>query len=206
MRTAHSKLLAGALAVGLAGGVGSAQALEAGDWLIRFGGTMVDPKSNSGSLGADRITVEDDTRLSFTVVRMLSPNLGVELLGALPFEHDIKLGGATIGSTKHLPPTVSLQYYFQTTPTVRPYVGAGLNYTYFWDEETQGLGGAKLDADDSWGLAAQVGVDVDVNERWFVNADIRYIDIDTEASISGVGTVDVDISPTVYTLAVGYRF
>jgi len=92
-----------------------------------------EPKSRSGSLGGAPITVEDDSQLSFTVVRMLNPNLGVELLAALPFEHDIRLDGTTIGSTKHLPPTVSLQYYVNPTTTVRPYIGTGLNYTYFWD-------------------------------------------------------------------------
>jgi len=203
----RSKLLPAIVATGLlTGGAGTAQALEAGDWLFRLGGSMVDPKSNSGSLGGAPITVEDDTQLSFTVVRMLNPNLGAELLASLPFEHDIRLDGSTIGSTKHLPPTVSLQYYFNPTTTIRPYIGAGLNYTYFWDEETRGLGGAGLDVDESWGLAAQIGLDLDINPQWFVNADVRYIDIDTDATIEGVGTVGVDISPTVYTLAVGYRF
>lgn len=116
-------------------------------------------------------------------------------------------GLGTVAETKHLPPTLSLQYYFKPVPNVRPYVGAGVNYTYFWDEKTAGpLAGADIDIDDSWGLAAQVGVDVDLDADWFVNADVRYIDIDTEATIEGLGTVDVDISPWVYTLAVGYRF
>lgn len=206
MKLSHPKLAAALLAAGLSSVAGAAQAVEAGDWLVRLGGSMVEPKSTSGSLGGADITVDDDTQLSFTVVRMLGANLGLEVLAALPFEHDIQLDGNAIGSTKHLPPTVSLQYYFNPRTTIRPYVGAGINYTYFWDEETRGLGGARLDLDESWGLAAQIGLDLDLDANWFLNADVRYIDIDTDATIEGVGTVGVDISPTVYTLALGYRF
>lgn len=208
--THRSKLIAAVLGAGLLTGGASAHALEQGDWLVRFGGSMIDPKSDAGNVGGDRLSVDDATQVSFTAVRMLTDNLGLELLAALPFEHDVKLAGAgKIAETKHLPPTLSLQYYFKPAPNVRPYVGAGVNYTYFWDEKGTGaLAGFDVDIDDSWGLAAQVGVDVDLDETWFVNADARYIDIDTEADIQGVpgGAVGVDISPWVYTVAVGYRF
>ncbi len=89
----------------------------------------------------------------------------------------------------------------------RPYVGVGLNYTFFFDEETKGaLSGADLELDDSWGLAGQVGMDFDVAPNWFVNVDVRYIDIDTKAKLDGVGIGTVEIDPWNVGLNVGTRF
>jgi len=86
-------------------------------------------------------------------------------------------------------------------------VGAGLNYTTFMDEETEGpLAGAELSLDDSWGLAAQLGLDVGITENWFVNAGLRWIDIDSDAELSGNTLGEVEIDPFVYQLQVGYRF
>lgn len=181
----------------------------AGDWQARVGATMVDPDSSSDRVSAlgSEVGVKDDSQLSFTIARFLTDRLAVELLGALPFKHDITAAGSTIGSTKHLPPTVSLQYYFMPQARVRPYVGAGINYTTFFDEKTR-VPGVNLSIDDSWGLAGQAGVDVDLGPSWFINADVRYIDISTTAELSGAVNerFDVDIDPWVYTFAVGWRF
>lgn len=113
-----------------------------------------------------------------------------------------------VAETKHLPPVVSVQYYFTPKASVRPYVGLGVNYTYFFDEKTKGaLEGTTIDLDDSFGPAAQIGVDVDVGKNWFVSADVRYIGIETTATLGGgLGTVDVEINPLVYSVAVGTRF
>jgi len=99
-----------------------------------------------------------------------------------------------------------VQYYFNPESKVRPYVGLGLNYTTFFSTESiPGLGG-DLDLDDSFGLAAQVGIDYDINEKWFLTADARYINIETTATNSAAGTTDVEINPTVLSIGVGYKF
>jgi len=91
--------------------------------------------------------------------------------------------------------------------TVHPYVGLGLNYTIFSSEKTRGaLEGASLKLDDSWGIAGQVGIDIDVAPNWFVNADLRYINIESDAKVNGVGIGTVDINPWVVGLTVGTRF
>ena len=90
---------------------------------------------------------------------------------------------------------------------IRPYVGLGINYTFFFNEETSGaLTGTSLSLDSSWGVAGQVGIDIDVAPNWFVNADLRYIGIDTEAKLDGVSIGTVDINPWVVGLTVGTRF
>ncbi|WP_440996527.1 OmpW/AlkL family protein [Arhodomonas sp. SL1] len=212
---------AGVLAATLAAPVAAA---DAGDWIVRGGLSLVDPDDDSSNPGGALagtnagVNVDSDTRPSFTVSYFMTDNVAVELLGAFPFEHDIEgtgmLDGVDVGSTKHLPPTLSLQYHFDTGTQFRPYAGIGVNYTRFFDKDVDGdtkaLGFTRLDLDDSWGLAGQVGVDYELGNRWLLNADIRYIDIDTDATLKGPGdaraTMDVDIDPWVYTLGVGYRF
>lgn len=183
-----------------------AQAHEAGDWLVKAGLTHVEPKSRNGDLagGAVRLDVDGNTRPSFSLTYMATRNVGVELLGAFPFKHDINAKGVgNIGSVKHLPPTLSLQWHFLPDSTFQPYVGVGLNYTTFFSEKSP-LGNLRLQ--DSWGLAAQAGVDVKLDDNWFLNADLRYIDIKSKVKLNGTHIGEAKINPWVATIGVGYRF
>ncbi len=205
---------AAALAAGLL--AGTAQAYDAGNWLFRIGAYGVFPESDNltNVLGTGAtLNVDDGYTLGFNFTYMITPNIGIELLAALPINHDIKLSGAgKVAETDELPPTLSIQYHFMPESSVRPYVGIGLNYTTFFNTSTNGaLEGTSLSLDDSWGVAGQFGIDIDVAPNWFLNADIRYIGISTDASLSipGTGTVDlgtVDINPWVVGLTVGTRF
>jgi len=125
----------------------SAMAQEAGDWTFSLGAHVVAPKSDNGTLagGALAADVGDDWRPTITAEYFFSPNWGLEVLASLPFEHDIRLNGVHAGSAKHLPPTVSLQYHFKGE-RVTPFLGLGLNYTAFFDEEARGpLAGTELE-------------------------------------------------------------
>ncbi|MFO8025177.1 OmpW/AlkL family protein [Thiohalophilus sp.] len=200
--------LAAAVALGLASQ--PATAIEEGDLLLRFGLANVSPNDGSDasaslSLPADAVGVEDDTQPFINVTWMFTDNLGLDILGATPFTHDITVNGVKSAETKHLPPTVGVQYHFTPKNDVRPYVGAGINYTTFFSEKDI-AGGLPTSLDDSWGLAAQVGVDVDINEDWFFNADLRYMNIETTATFVGSGSVDVEINPWVVGLGVGTTF
>ncbi len=183
----------------------AANAYEKGDWLLRVGVGHVDPKSDNGDIAS----VDSGTALVFNGTYFFTPNVGFEILAATPFSHDIELAadGTKVGETKHLPPTFSLQYHFDTQSAFRPYVGAGLNYTLFFDEETTGpLAGTSLSLDDSFGLAAQVGADFDISDTMFVNFDVRWIDINTDAELDGVALEEVEIDPVVYSLTLGWQF
>jgi outer membrane protein len=234
------KALTITLAAALAAGGMMAQAYEQGDWVLRAGATTVDPDTDSDNINLPQgvvaqADVDDDTQLGIIPMYMVTDKFGVELLAATPFEHDISadVRGAPLsvdaGSTKHLPPTLSVQWYPRGGQDGwQPYFGIGLNYTYFFDEDTDNelvdtLGAltdgvvqkADLDLDDSFGLAAQAGVDIPFSDRWAVNIGVWYIDIDTEAEItakdangSQVAKVkfDVDIDPWVYNIGIAYRF
>ncbi len=176
---------------------------ERGDWQIRMGGSLVNPKSDNHGI----VEVDSDTMLTFNATYFLTPNWAIELLAALPFTHDIDLvGGGRVAETKHLPPTLSAQYHFMPGGKVRPYVGAGINYTLFFEEDTTGaLAGSSLKLEDSVGPAAQIGIDIDLSDRWFLNAEVRWMDIDTKAKLDGVSLGTVEIDPWLYGINLGFR-
>jgi len=202
---------------------GVASAYEAGDVLVRAGPTWVLPNDDSSAvhpIPGSGVSVDDGVSLGFSVTYLLTPQIGVELLAALPFEHDIKgegsLDGVDIGSVKHLPPTLTLQWYPQVgVDWVQPYVGAGVNYTTFMSEDADGelesiVGKTKISLDDSWGYALQAGADWRLNDTWFINTSVWYVDIETEATLKTAGAgklkTDVDINPLVVMLGAGMRF
>lgn len=210
-----------AVATGLSMAVMPAQAYEKGDWIIRGGVGVVDPSSTAYESVPDdlKIIVDSGTAVTLTGVYMLSPNWGFEILASTPFSHDIKAaaisgpGEIKIGETKHLPPTFSFQYHFMPDGKFQPYVGAGLNWTLFFDEsidETIFGTGASIKIDDSFGFAAQVGGDFLFGDRMTLNFDLRYIDISPDVTltdpIEGSDTIGIDIDPIVYSVNLGFRF
>jgi len=183
----------------------TANAYEPGDWIVRVGTGTVDPKSGNGAV----VSVDSGTTLVFNATYMFSSNVGIELLAAAPFSHAIKLAadGTKVGETKHLPPTLSLQYHFDTEGTISPYVGAGINYTLFFDEKTSGpLQGLALDLEPSFGIAAQAGLDYAFAENMRVNVDLRWMNIETDADVDGTFLETVEIDPLVYSLTFGWKF
>lgn len=221
----------GALGAGLLLAAVPALAIEEGDVIVRVGATSVQPHESSsvittaatGPLAGTAARVGNDIQLGLNLVYMYSDHIGVEVLAATPFEHDLEVSGLSrygfttthLGSTKHLPPTVTALYYFgSSSDAVRPYAGLGVNYTTFFNESLGDharteLAADRLQLDDSWGLSARAGVDWDLNNQWILNASFWRIDIDTTATLnSALGKVsaDVDIDPWVYMLSVGYKF
>jgi outer membrane protein len=198
-----------ALALAFGGLAAPAFAQEAGEWTFSVGAHQVNPKSDNGSLVGGALDVEVDSGVSatFTAEYFIRENLGIEILASLPFKHDINIDGlGRVGSTKHLPPTVSLQYHFGDG-NVKPFVGAGVNFTKFFSEDTTGaLAGADLDLDDSWGLAAHAGIDFKVGENGAIRIDARWIDIDTDVSLEGADIGTVEIDPLVYGAAYVFKF
>lgn len=212
-------------AMGLSAVVTPAMAYEAGDWLIRGRIINVNPNDSSGNVkvngaavAGSGVTVDDDTVPEIDITYMIAPHWGVELILGYS-EHDVDASGTVSGlgkviEAKALPPTLTLQYHFAPNSDYRPYVGAGVNYTYFWDEDVKGPlngPGAKVDMDDSWGLAVQAGIDIAINEDWFVNLDVKYLEMSTTAKFKNTSAaqrveVDVDVDPVIWGIGIGRRF
>lgn len=203
-----STLLATSIAV-----LGSSQvmAYEAGDIMIKAGVINVAPKDDNVKIsGVGKVQVEDDTQLGLTATYMVTPQIGIELLAATPFKHSVELDGDRIGTTKHLPPTISAQYYpMDPSSAIQPYVGAGLNMTFFFDEAGAVKGNSLGPLGDSFGLSVSAGVNYDIDDKFMANLAVWYIDIDSE--LEGTNQAlgkdyDVEIDPIVVMAGVGYKF
>ena len=225
---------------------------EQGDIIVRVGWGLVDPDDDSDWLRIDnsvrlpdtRVYVDDGDSATFTGTWLFADHFGLGLLVALPFEHDLEVGGlpdpvapfdnpllgpVDLGSIEHLPPTLTVQWFPVCKESwVQPYVGIGVNFTTFMDEDISNVtqdyfedvfgavSRADLDLDDSWGIAGEMGVDIMFgrDSNWLFNAAVWYLDIDTEAKISfrdqnsnWVRIIsDVDIDPWVYSVGLGYKF
>lgn len=189
----------------------SAQAWQAGDIIGRAGVAGVLP-TGDGNVQGIKVEADDAWSLGLSLSYMATNNVGVGVLGAWPFKHDIKGSGVgTIGDTKELPPTVTLQYHFDTGSSLHPYVGVGVNYTAFFDTNTKGaLSGTSLDLDNSWGLAGELGADYELPNGLLVGAQVFYIDIDTDATLSNAGalngTYNVSVDPWAVMVSIGKKF
>ena len=193
----------------------SAFAVPAGTWSVAAGAHMVDPKSDNGTLadGALSVEVDDDIRPTISGEYFVANNVGIELLAAIPFHHDITLtdndGNEIDANTQHLPPTLSVQYHFDgydLPMNVKPFVGVGVNYTTFFKERIYLGNGNDLELDDSVGVAGHIGLDIPFAPTESFRIDARYMDIKTDASLNGTDIGEVDISPWVYGVAFVKQF
>ncbi|MEG0280979.1 MAG: outer membrane protein OmpW [Morganella sp. (in: enterobacteria)] len=189
---------------------------QAGDMIIRGGTATVRPNTGSDSvLGLGSFKADNNTQLGLTFTYMATDNIGIELLAATPFEHKISTPGTgEIASAKHLPPTLMAQYYFRSAEDkLRPYLGVGVNYTFFFDEgfndKGSNLGLSDLSMSGSWGVAAQAGLDYQLDQNWLLNASVWWMNIETDVDFKAGGvdqSYKTRLDPFVFMFGAGYKF
>ena len=171
-------------------------------------------------LGLGSFNVSNNTQLGLTFGYMITDNIGIELLGATPFKHDVGVGPlGNIATVKQLPPSLMAQYYFGNAESQwRPYLGAGINYTTFFSEDFnstgKGAGLSDLSVDDSWGVALQAGVDYNIDKNWMVNTSVWWMNIDTDVKFTSTDaagnrtnhSVSTRLDPFAFMFGVGYKF
>ncbi len=183
-------------------------------WLVRVRAVNIAPADKSDaipSLGVpkDAITVSSKTIPEVDVTYFFTENIAAELVLTYPQKHDVEVANTKIGTFKHLPPTLTLQYHFLPDGTVRPYVGAGVNFTLISDAELAVPGVGALDLDSSsFGFAVGAGVDIKIGETIYLNLDGKYVQIgsDVELKSSDTNVSEVKIDPYLIGVGVGYRF
>ncbi|KGQ56086.1 membrane protein [Gallibacterium anatis str. Avicor] len=206
----------------------AAMAHQAGEFFVRGGPILAVPNTATHNYAGNALDynfdVNSNAQLGLTGTYMITDNLGVELLAATPFSHEISLGndlgdgdtGYTIGKTKHLPPSLYLQYYFLNADApARPYVGAGINYTKFFDEKFngtlagKGIKATNLKLKDSWGPVVNAGIDINITDKLFLNTSVWWAKIKTKATFDLGGQPQearVTLDPTIFFVGLGYRF
>ena len=187
-----------------------AQQSAEGNWLVRGRAVQLDysngqadnMQANVGKVEAsDRWIPEVDISYFFT------KNIAAELVLTYPQDVDIKINGTKQGTIGALPPSLLVQYHFTDLGAFKPYVGAGVNYTFFSKRSNILNGAARVDR-DSFGLAAQVGLDYALTKNWSLNFDVKYVQMNTDVTLTASGTKvgKVNLDPVLYGIGVGYRF
>lgn len=183
----------------------------AGDFMIRgrMIGILPDESSSVTPIGgkanfSNEVVPEVDFSYFFT------DNISAELILAAA-KHDAKVTGSVagasvdVGSAWVVPPTLTLQYHLTSIEGIKPYVGAGVNYTMYLDEDPGSQKSLKLDND--FGYALQAGVDVPVTEHWAWNFDVKKLYVNSNGSWNG-GAIkaNIDLDPWVVGTGIAYRF
>lgn len=211
------------LATVIASAIATPAMAAAGDTYVRVRAIMVAPNEKSGGilpgLPTETVSVNNSIMPEVDITHMVSNNIGFELIAATTKHTASGVTGVTGGigklaSTWVLPPTLTAQYHFAPDAKVRPYVGAGVNYTLFYSEKASSAfvvaaGPTNVKMKSSFGWAGQVGVDIDLSDRMFLNLDVKYIDIKTRATLAttalGTQSVRIKLDPLVFGVGVGFR-
>lgn len=212
---------------------------EEGDWVVRLRAVNVSPNEDSrlgktvnNLLGAPVMTPSAELAVSDKIIPELdisyyiTKNIAAELILATGTRHNVSIqgdsagvvGNQALGSVNLLPPTLTAQWHFNPDQTFDPYVGAGINYTIMLDRNLKGSAGAiagnkiKIEQ-DSWGPALQAGFDINLKDGWLINADVKYVWLDTDVKLKGAVTgnawrkIDsLDINPWVIGIGIGKKF
>jgi outer membrane protein len=206
MRMLRRTILAFAVLAAMA--TGAAQA-DDGNWLVRLRAIDVDPQvSASGAMTVLGMEVDQKWAPEIDLSYFFTKNIAVEVIAATTKHNVYSNVLGPLGSTKVLPPTVTLQWHFNPDGDLKPYVGAGINYTNFYDVNLGNpLTGPLQVNQNSWGPAVQVGIDYKLTKQVYLNADIKKIWIETDVSTAtGVPLGTLKINPFVFGVGAGYRF
>jgi len=202
------KVLTCAAALQLGAGAAMADDVK-NPWQIRVRLIDVAPDESSTTSIGGQANVDSSLVPELDISYFWTENWSTELILATS-KHNVTatgtaLGDLDLGHTWALPPTLLMQYHFNAENSVRPYLGAGVNYTFFYSSDPGDL--TSINYDNGFGLAAQAGVDIDVNDDWFFNLDVKKLWLNTDVSINGGAvTADVDLDPWVFGIGFGRRF
>lgn len=186
----------------------------ASPWSVRLRATYLETVDQSDAFsalginfGADAISVSDRLIPEIDVAYAFTDTLSAELVLTIPQKHTVSLAGVgKLGSFKHLPPTLLMQYRALPGSNIRPYVGVGVNYTLIWDDNLS-VAGVPLGLEsNSLGLAAQAGFDWKVDEQWSFNVDVKRAAIRSDVSAGGAKLTQARLDPWLYAVGLRYQF
>ncbi len=210
MNSRYVVALLGALA--LATVPAAAQQPAEGKFMVRVRALSLSPADKSDaipslSVPADAITVSSKIFPEIDVSYFFTKNIAAELVLTYPQQHDVELSGTKIGTFKHLPPSLLLQYHFLPDGKFRPYIGAGANLTLISDVQLAVPGVGALDLEDSSvGVVGQLGADFKVGPKQFLNIDVKKVTIGSDVLAGGNKVSSVKVDPFLVSVGFGIRF
>ena len=177
---------------------------EDGPWLVRVRAlNMQVDNGNSPNVSGAKVEINNKTFPEIDFVYNFTRNVSAELVLTYPQKHDVSLQGTKIGTIKHLPPTLLLQYQFLPGEKINPYIGAGLNYTRFMSANLPA--GITTDK-SSAGYAVQAGADVEIAKNVYLNLDFKRVNIETDVKVAGAKLTTLKVNPNLISIGIGWRF
>jgi len=173
-----------------------------GQWLVRARAVHLDPANKDNIDGLD-VGINSKWLPEVDITYFFTPNIAAELILTYPQKQDVKADGEKIGTLKHLPPVLSLQYHFDQVNGFKPYVGVGLNYTRFSSVDLPEPLSIKK---NSVGFALQAGVDYEISKGMYLNLDVKKVQIRTDLKAEGEKLGKVKVDPLLIGLGIGWRF
>jgi outer membrane protein len=174
-----------------------------GNWMLGARVLNVYPNVSSSRSGFD---VDDQWTGEIDGTYFFTRNVAIE--GSITWaKQDVSYNGTGVGALKMMPVTFNLQYHFTDLGAWKPYVGAGFNYTYFYENDLGNNAGASVN-NDSWGGALQAGFDYQFQRNWYFNADVKYLWINNDVRLNATGgdISSLDIDPWLFGVGIRYRF
>jgi len=177
---------------------------EESPWEIRVRAlNMQVDNGNSPEVKGAKVEINNKTFPEIDFAYNFTRNIAAELVLTYPQKHDVSLQGARIGSIKHLPPVLLVQYQFLPGEKFNPYVGAGVNYTRFMSANLPA--GITTDK-SSTGFAAQAGVDIEIAKNTYLNFDFKHVKIATDIKVAGATLTTLKVDPNLISIGIGWRF
>ncbi len=212
MRIIRALIIAAAGAVALAGPALAQNPLHGFQVKVGVSDIIPDESASISTIGGT-VDISEEVVPTLQIEYFFNDNVSAELL-CCTAKHEVKavdtaLGTVNLGKVAHFPPTLTLKYHWTELGAWQPYVGAGVNYTHFFDDELPAGGPVTaISYEDSWGGALQAGFDYRLDDHWSLNVDVRKVWISSDVTILAGATLDasVDINPTIVTVGSGYRF
>lgn len=195
------QIIAAAVLMALGTGAAMAQASKEGPWMVRVRAVNLDMANKNGTVVAG-LNVNDKTIPEVDISYFLDKNIALELVLTVPQKQDVRIGGATLGTFKHLPPTLLVQYHWDMG-SFKPYVGAGVNFTKISSVSLP----APLSLEGhSTGLAVQAGVDIPMGNGMYFNFDVKKVQIRTDVFSAGTSLGTLKLDPLLVGVGIGWRF
>lgn len=201
-------------------------AQTAGSWQWKLGVNTIRPSVSGGALTAPSLPntlldVRSATSLIASATYFYTDHFSVEAFAGLPYEHDIVGAGSVagtgkLGTVKQVSPTVMAQYRLGSPrATLRPYLGLGVSYAYFYGEKGSGALTAltnpgstatRLSVDAAWGVTAQLGATIQVGKGWQLDAAVLKTQLKTTARLGTGQTSSPRLDPLAANLSIGRAF
>ena len=195
------------LALGLLAALSFNAIAQENPWMVRVRATHLNwDNGQTDAVQTLNVNAKNQTIPEVDITYFFNKNVAAELVLSYPQRVEVKAGQASLGTVTALPPTLLAQYHFTQFGPLKPYVGAGINYTRFGSRELNNGGTFYSVEKSSIGYAAQIGADYMLTKNWGINLDVKYIQIKTDVLSAGVSAGTLDLSPIATSVGVTYKF